>query len=129
VSHDDPFAPARSEIGALAAEHLAARADEGPILMLNLLRFTPDGGRELYNEYGAANAPLVERFGVKISVAAVPAEALIGRPYWDLVLIVEYPTRQTFIDMLNTELYVTNEAIRTRAVEDSELHVMDPLAF
>ena len=38
-----------------------------------------------------------------------------------------YPTRQTFIYMLNTELYEANEPIRTRALEDSELHVMDPL--
>lgn len=128
MSSADPFAVARSHIGTLAAEQMAARADDGPILMLNLLRFK-EGGRALYDEYAAANAPLVERFGVQVRVAAIPAEALIGRPHWDLVLIVEYPTRQTFIDMLNTELYVTNEEIRTRAVEDSELHVMDPLDF
>jgi hypothetical protein len=40
----------------------AGRADEdAPAVMLNLLRFKPDGGRERYEEYGAAVAPLLER--------------------------------------------------------------------
>ena len=31
--------------------------EEGPVVMLNLLRFRPDGGQERYAEYGAAVAP------------------------------------------------------------------------
>jgi uncharacterized protein (DUF1330 family) len=124
---DDRFAFRRTDLGGVAADLMSARASEGPILMLNLLRYKPDGGEEAYREYAAANMPLVERFGVEIVVAANTAEALIGESYWDAVFVVRYPTRQAFIDMLNTELYKVNEAIRTRALEDSELHVMDPL--
>jgi uncharacterized protein (DUF1330 family) len=127
VTDTEQFAFRRTEIGGVAADLMSARADEGPIMMLNLLRYKPDGGEQAYREYAAANVPLVERFGVEIVVAAKPAEALIGKPYWDSVLVVRYPSRQAFIDMLNTVLYETNEPIRMRALEDSELHVMDPL--
>jgi uncharacterized protein (DUF1330 family) len=123
----DPFAFHRTEIGGLAIDLMSPRADEGPIYMLNLLRYKADGGEAAYREYAEANIPLVERFGVEIVVAATPAEALIGKAHWHMVLVVRYPTRQAFIDMLNTALYEANEPIRTRALEDSELHVMDPL--
>jgi uncharacterized protein (DUF1330 family) len=126
-STPDPFAFRRTEAGNLAAEMLSDRADEGPVLMLNLLRFKPDGGEQIYQEYVQATAPLGEHFGVKIVLAATAAEALIGNDYWDQVLVVQYPTRQTLIDMLNTELYAVNVEIRARALEDSELHAMDSM--
>ena len=57
----------------------AARAeDEGPVVMLNLLRFAPDGGRERYAEYGAAVAPLLEGVGARSSSPARPL-----RPSWE----------------------------------------------
>jgi hypothetical protein len=37
----------------------AGRASDGPVYMLNLLEFLPDGGAERYAEYGTAVAPLL----------------------------------------------------------------------
>jgi hypothetical protein len=39
------------------------RLGEGPVTMLNLLAFKPDGGQERYLEYGVAVAPLLEKAG------------------------------------------------------------------
>ena len=125
---EDQFAETRTELGALARDLLAGHQGDGPIQMLNLLRFVPDGGEAMYMEYMAANAPLGERFGVEVVSFARPAEALIGDSRWDLVLIARYPSRKAFVDMLNTKLYAESEPLRTRAVADSELHVMDPIA-
>ncbi len=122
------FARVRTELGARAEELLSAHPAQGPIQMLNLLKFVPDGGADDYAAYSAANLPLVEHFGLEVVTAATPAEALIGERYWDLVLIVGYPSRQVFVDMLNTSLYAANEPLRTRSVQDSQLHVMDPVS-
>ena len=41
--------------------------DDGkPVVMLNLLRFKPEGGRERYLEYVNTVAPLVRRHGAEI---------------------------------------------------------------
>lgn len=41
--------------------------DDGqPIVMLNLLRFRPDGGRGRYTDYLAVAGPIVARFGAEI---------------------------------------------------------------
>ena len=59
--------------------------------------------------------------------AARPAEALIGERRWDLVLIVRHQSREAFIAAANDPLYDEVEGLRTRAVVESELHVMDPV--
>ena len=40
--------------------------EEAPVVMLNLLAFKPEGGRERYEEYGEAVAPLLERAGARV---------------------------------------------------------------
>jgi len=105
----------------------AARAGDGsPVVMLNLLRFKPDGGRERYGEYGAAVAPLLEKVGARVIFGGDPATVLLGERSWDLVLLVEYPTRQAFLDMIASEEYQSIGHLRTEALEAGELHPLDP---
>lgn len=105
----------------------AARAGEGaPVVMLNLLRFRPDGGLERYVEYGEAVAPLLERVGGRIVFVGQPAQALIGEDSWDLVALVEYPTRQAFLEMIGSPGYQAIAHLRTEALLRGELHPMDP---
>jgi uncharacterized protein (DUF1330 family) len=104
------------------------RLDDGePVVMLNLLAFTPEGGRERYGEYGAAVAPLVERAGGRILFAGTPATALLGDDSWDLVALVEYPTRQAFLEMIGSEEYRAIAHLRSEALVRGELHPMDPV--
>jgi uncharacterized protein (DUF1330 family) len=103
----------------------AARAGEdSPIVMLNLLRFKPDGGRERYAEYGAAVTPLLEKAGGRAIFLAEPALPLLGDGRWDSVLLVEYPTRQAFLDMIASAEYQAIGHLRTEALEHGELHPM-----
>jgi uncharacterized protein (DUF1330 family) len=103
----------------------AGRASEGPVYMLNLLQFLPDGGAERYAEYGAAVAPLLERAGGHAIFAGRPAESLIGEGPWDMVLVVSYPTRQAFLDMVSSPEYQEIEHLRSDALVRSELRAMD----
>jgi uncharacterized protein (DUF1330 family) len=104
----------------------AARAGDGtPVVMLNLLAFRSEGGRERYEEYGEAVAPLLEKAGGKIVWFGVPAAPLLGDGSWDLVVLVEYPTRQAFLDMVGSEEYRAIEHLRSEALVKGELHPMD----
>jgi uncharacterized protein (DUF1330 family) len=104
----------------------AARAEDGrPVVMLNLLRFKPDGGEERYVEYGAAVAPSLEKVGGRIVWAGKPAAPLLGERGWDMVALVEYPTRQAFLDMIGSPAYREIGHLRTEALELGELHPMD----
>jgi uncharacterized protein (DUF1330 family) len=114
----------------LSQEDLAAftsRAGEGPVYMLNLLEFAGDGGAERYAEYGQAVAPLLEGVGGRPVFAGTPAEDLIGDGHWDLVVVVEYPTRQAFLDMVSSPEYQEIAHLRTEALLRTELRAMDSL--
>lgn len=105
----------------------SARSGDGkPVVMLNLLAFKPDGGEERYMEYGAAVAPLLEKAGGRIVWAGAPAPALLGEDSWDLVALVEYPTRQAFLEMIGSPEYQAIAHLRTEALVKGELHPMDP---
>lgn len=113
----------------LNQEGLAAfgeRAGDGTaVTMLNLLAFRPEGGRGRYEEYGAAVAPLLEKVGGRIVFLGEAASPLIGDGPWDLVLLVEYPSRQAFLDMVSSPEYQAIEHLRGEALIHSELHPLD----
>ncbi len=49
-----------------ALERLARDDPSGPFVMLNLLRFRPDGGRETYQRYVEATVPLAAKYGAEV---------------------------------------------------------------
>ncbi len=103
----------------------AARASEDvPVVMLNLLRFKPDGGEERYAEYGAAVTPLLEKAGGRAVFLGKSALPLLGEGRWDSVLLVEYPTGQAFLEMITSAEYEAIGYLRTEALEHGELHPM-----
>jgi uncharacterized protein (DUF1330 family) len=111
-------------------EAFRQRTDEaGPVVMLNLLRFRPDGGQESYAEYGAAVTPLLEKVGGRIVFAGRPAPPLLGEEAWDLVALVEYPSRRAFLEMTSSPEYNAIGHLRTEALAQGELHPMEPAAI
>lgn len=105
----------------------AGRAcEDAPVVMLNLLSFKPDGGQERYSEYGEAVAPLLEKAGGRVVFMGSPAPPLLGDDSWDMALLVEYPTRQAFLDMIASPEYEAIGHLRTEALVKGELHPMDP---
>jgi uncharacterized protein (DUF1330 family) len=102
--------------------------EEAPVVMLNLLAFQPDGGRERYEEYGEAVGPLLEEAGGRIVFLGDPAMALLGDVSWDLVVLVEYPSRQAFLDMTASPEYQRIAHLRTEALTAGELHPIHPTA-
>lgn len=112
---------------ALAA--LSASTETGPVVMLNLLRFKPDGGAEKYAEYGAAAAPHLAKVGGKVIFAGRPGELLIGHETWDLMLLVRYPSRKHFLSLMSDPEYLAVTPLREAAIVDSVLYATDQVRF
>ena len=111
--------------GFAAFAQRAAKPDDGPVTMLNLLALKPDGGRERYEQYGAAVAPLLARVGGRILYAGAGVPPLLGDDRWDLVALVEYPSRQAFLDMVGSPEYQAIAHLRSEALTQGELHPLD----
>lgn len=97
---------------------------EGPIRMLNLLKYKPDGGSKKYAQYAAHTAPLLEKCGGKVIFQADARLTVIGPEDWDKMLIVEYPNRAAFFSMVLSEEYQKGVHLRHEALEDSRLVCM-----
>src|SRR5260221_14174086 len=78
--------------------------DDGgqPVVMLILLRFHADGGRERYSDYLSAAGPLVARYGAEIVYVGdgLPALSAEDGQAWDARALVRYPSRQAFASMV-----------------------------
>src|SRR5882672_8563738 len=89
------------EPAAADLERFRKEDDGRPVVMLQLLRFN-EGGRERYLEYAAAAQPILLRIGASIVYAGECLETLVpltGQA-WDGVLLVRYPSRTAYVDML-----------------------------
>jgi uncharacterized protein (DUF1330 family) len=101
--------------------------DDGPVVMLNLIALQPDGGLERYGLYGEAVAPILERIGGRLLFSGAGGAALIGAEQeWDLVLLVEYPSRAAFLGMIGSPEYQAIAHLRTEAITASELRPLEP---
>lgn len=107
------------------AEFTQRSGEEGPVTMLNLLEFKADGGRERYAEYGEAVAPFLEKAGGKVVFAGDGNPVLLGADSWDMVLLVEYPSRKAFLEMVGSDEYLAIAHLRSEALVRGELHPLD----
>lgn len=116
-------------------QEFARAADDGPVVMLNLLRYrewaaypagfdaAPCSGAEAYARYAAAVFPLLEKRGARLLWRGSGRMVVIGPAdeSWDEVLLVEYPTRGHLIEMVTSPEYQAIAPHRTAALADSRL--------
>jgi uncharacterized protein (DUF1330 family) len=95
--------------------------DEGPIIMVNLLKFKPDGGRESYQTYGEKFQEMMAPKGVEVLYLGHAVMTLIGEEEWDEVIVVKYPSRDSFVEMATNEAYQEIAKYRTEGLLDSRL--------
>jgi uncharacterized protein (DUF1330 family) len=88
---------------------------EGEIVMLNLLKYkqrasdeSQGTGESAYHRYGDAARKMVEARGGRLLWAGRALHTLIGdadADDWDVVLLVAYPSKSTFIEMTSQPEY------------------------
>ena len=117
---------------------LVARNIEGPLTMLNLIRFrdiadyseypelapeTPISGEEAHDIYSAHTLPLLAEVGGEAIFMGSGGSLLIGpaEARWDRVLLIQYPNLGAFLAMTQNPDYTAGAGHRTAALEDSRL--------
>ena len=104
-------------------EALASSSEAGPVVMINLLRFRPDSGAAAYAHYGEGAMPCLGRAGARVLWHGRPDSVVIGESadLWDAVVVVEYPSRRAFVEMISSTEYQAIAGRRTEALADSRL--------
>jgi uncharacterized protein (DUF1330 family) len=106
---------------------LMSQQYKGPIVMVNLLKFKPDGGAESYRKYYEATKELME--GKAINRVVYRGNGLmpvIGDEEWDEIALYEYPSIDAFIEMNRDKRYQAVVPYRTKALLDSRLYCTVP---
>ena len=109
-------------------EQLQKSDDAGPVTMLNLVKYRDrslDGegsGREAYQRYTQRAQDFVESRGGRVLWAGVVAEAALqdgltgDEVDWDWALLVYYPDRSAFIDMVTSPEYLAANEHRSNGI-------------
>ncbi len=79
--------------------------DDTPVVMVNLLKFKPNGGAAEYAKYAAGVEPILKKLGAKILFAGKCQFCLIGHADWDMVALVQYPRKKTLVQMAMSPEY------------------------
>ena len=119
-------------------EAVAASPEQGPVVMLNLLRYNDrasDGtdrtGRQAYMDYASHVVPMVVALGGSIVFQGEAGSSVIGPvdERWDEVALVQYPSRAAFLGMITSADYLAIHHHREAALADSRLVPMTPGGF
>jgi len=105
-----------------------AEDDDSAVVMLNLIRFEPDGGKQRYLEYLRMAKPILARFGAKILFGGngLPVLTTGQEKGWDAVVLVQYPRRSAFKDMVADPEYQIAFKVGVSAISDIVLQPLKP---
>ncbi|MCP3166528.1 DUF1330 domain-containing protein [Myxococcus qinghaiensis] len=99
----------------------------GPLVMMNLVRFK-EGGRASFAEYASAIMPFMIKAGAQPLYAGDGSTALVAEPgqTWDAVMLVRYPSRAAFLQMVNDPDYQRFSHLRTAALHEAVMQATLP---
>ncbi len=102
---------------------MLALPGDGPVVMLNLLKFKP-GGQADYMKYSMGIQPLLQKAGAKVLFAGSADLCLIGNADWDMVALVQYPNKMALGAMTATPEYQAAHEHRLAGLEGQVLYAM-----
>jgi uncharacterized protein (DUF1330 family) len=109
--------PGQSPLGVLPEPE-----NEDSVYMLNLLRFKPDGGREMYyQKYGAAVGQMIAKLGGGPKIFLKGQAAVIADEVIDRLILVHYPNPEGFQSMIASDEYKAISHLRTDAIESGQV--------
>jgi uncharacterized protein (DUF1330 family) len=98
------------------AQLIASLPDAGPVVMVNLLRLRD---RAAYKRYSELAMPLIKARGGTVLWAGDGEAVAFGdaeTDHWDYVVLVRYPSRAAFLDMMDSPEYAAANVHREQAV-------------
>lgn len=116
--------PTESDERPVNLKALGNLPSDTPVVMVNLLKFKAAGGRERYLQYSREVQPHLDRVGGTVRYAGTNPANIIGdgeRPWWDAILVVEYPSPRAFTDMVTDPGYQQIHEHRAAALTQGDL--------
>lgn len=120
----------------LNEEFVRSLPDDGPVVMVNLVRFRErslDGrgsGFDAYSRYSKADMPLLKKVGGTVLWAGNVEGAALGQlgegGRWDWVVLAQYPSRAAFLSMMTSPEYAVANVDRENGVEDHVILAATP---
>jgi uncharacterized protein (DUF1330 family) len=108
-------------------KRLMSQNYKGPIVMVNLLKFRPEGGVESYKKYYEATRKLMEGKGIsRVVYRGNGLMPVIGEEEWDEIALYQYDSIEAFIEMNRNKEYQAVVPYRTEALLDSRLYCTTP---
>ena len=99
-----------------------------PIVVLNLLKFESPASISSYMDYGAEFFRTFAQRGAEVLYCGKLMEKVQGDAGdWDVVLLVRYPNRKFFYDMLRSDEYQSFSHFREDALENGVLQPSEAL--
>jgi uncharacterized protein (DUF1330 family) len=111
----------------LNADLIRSLPDDGPVVMVNLVRLREHAlngegsGWDAYQRYSAAVVKLLKPRSATILWAGDVEGVALGIPEanrWDYAVLVRYPSRAVFLEMLNSADYAVANIERENALAD-----------
>ena len=105
-------------------ELLAGLPADEPVVMINLLQFKQPDGVEHYKLYARGVVVHLEGVGGRVLYSGSARAFVIGdgeRPWWDAILVVEYPSPAAFLKMVADPDYLEVHKHREAALDRAEL--------
>ncbi|MFY1827741.1 DUF1330 domain-containing protein [Myxococcus fulvus] len=101
----------------------------GPLVMMNLVKFK-EGGRASFAEYANAVMPFMLKAGAQPLYAGDCSTPLVAEPgqTWDAVMLVRYPSRAAFMQMVSDPEYQRFNHLRTAALHEAVMQATLPWA-
>lgn len=113
-------------MAAFEVEALQNHRDPGPVTMVNLVKFRAESldgngtGRDAYTRFANVLRHLFEERGVRVVWLGLVDHPVLqegGEARWDLALLVHYPSRAVFLEMIATPQFIAANEQRCNGVE------------
>jgi uncharacterized protein (DUF1330 family) len=94
-----------------------------PFVLVQLLRFA-EGGREKYLQFSAPAQAILRSLDGQVLYAGECVDPLFGEA-WDAIVVVRYPSRAAYLEMLEDPNYQSIAHLRREALREAALLPMD----
>lgn len=111
-----------------SAERFAAlesNPDDHSVYMLNLLKYYPDGGQAEYMKYGAVAQKRIQELGGSILFAGQALPGRDGSKPYDMIVIVDYPSRPSLRHLEESEEYRASLVHRDKGLDHQILYALN----
>jgi uncharacterized protein (DUF1330 family) len=95
--------------------------------MLKLVKFKGEEGARAYDRYMKNVSKILEARGALVVYAGNAAELLVGDETWGAIILVEYPSRKVFLEMVKSPEYRKAHANREQRLERTVLYATSPM--